>query len=442
MSAQLAKPVLCRAGCARSNVTPPVGTPMAGYFHDRIGETVRDDLFAHAVVIDHGGVQVAIVSCDLVSIDGDLARPTKALIQEQTGIPPERVLISATHTHTGPEIRESGITKCDGEYVGRLPAMIARAVGEAAENMFLATLHPGRTSVEGLAHNRLFRMKDGQEVFGAGNRPDLVVGVAGPTDPEMVTLGIVDEQGRLRCLVTCYALHVDVIGGGTANFLSADWPGELSRAIQCVYGEDVVSVFLQGTSGDINHRVHSPTHLPTGGVPKAIQIGRAIAGTAIYATERAEPMTELCLDAALEKIAIPYYTRDQALLDEIAELKQRESLGDFEQFLVDRTESWPHDGQSVDVTIQTIRIGDLALAALPAEIFVRIGLEIKHFSPARDTMVVSLANDLVTYYVPTTDQAERGAYGAKPILSRWLCSDAGRRMADHAQVMLHKLWPG
>jgi hypothetical protein len=87
-----------------------------------------------------------------------------------------------------------------------------------------------------------------------------------------------------------------------------------------------------------------------------------------------------------------------------------------------------------------MRIGDIALVALPAEIFARIGLEIKHFSPAPFTFVVELSNARSSTYVPTTDQAERGAYGAKPILSRWLCSDAGRRMSDAALAMLYKLW--
>jgi hypothetical protein len=211
--------------------------------------------------------------------------------------------------------------------------------------------------------------------------------------------------------------------------------------VQGAYGPEVVSVFLQGTCGDINHWPHVPTHLPTGGPQKAMQVGRALAGAAMYATERAEPLTDLKLDGALERLPIPYYTRDAQLLAEIAELKQREKLGDFERYLVERTESWPHDGQSVEAPIQALRIGDMAVVSLPAEIFVKIGLEIKHFSPAKYTMVVELANGRVTSYVPTTDQAERGAYGAKPILSRWLCSDAGRRMADQAQVMLWRLWP-
>ena len=439
MSQPLPPPATCRAGCARAKITPPVGVSLAGYFHDRIGETVRDDLFAHALVLDHDGTQIALVSCDLVSVDADLVNPTKALIEQKTGIPPSHVLMSATHTHTGPEVRAGNVVSRSEEWVATLPEAISQAVGEAAEGLFTATLRPNQTCVEGLAWNRLFRLKNGDEVFGKP-AADRLAGVAGPVDTRMVTLGVVDEQNRLRSLVACFALHVDVIGGGSANFISADWPGEMSRAVQGVYGEDVVTVFLQGAAGDINHRPHDPTNLPTSGLQKAMQIGRAVAGAAIYATERAEPLTSLFLAADLQKIAVPYYTRDEKLLAEVAELKQRESLGDFERFLVERTESWPYDGQSADVTVQCLRVGDVGIVGLPAEVFTRIGMEIKQFSPACLTMVVELANDRVTNYVPTTDQAERGAYGAKPILSRWLCSDAGRRMADKAQVMLQALW--
>jgi len=430
-------PAVCRAGCAVVTITPPVGASLAGYFHDRVSDSVRDDLCAHALVLEHGGERLALVSCDLICIDAGVADPAKARIQEQTGIPPERVLICATHTHTGPEIRKGSVVPRMDEWVDTLPEKIAQAVNEAAEGMFTATLRPNRAQADGLAWNRLWRVTDGREVFG---RPEDAIGPAGPTDPELVTVGVVDEDNRLRAFVANFALHVDVIGGGSAKFISADWPGELKRAIQGVYGEEVVTVFLQGTCGDINHWPHDPTHLPTGGPQKATQIGRALAGAAMYSTERAEPLSELSLAGAIEVVPIPYYTRDEKLLAEVAGLKQQESLGDFERYLVKRTEEWPYDGQLADVPIQCLRIGDIAIVGLPAEVFVRIGLEIKHFSPAAYTMVVELANARVTGYVPTTDQAERGAYGAKPILSRWLCSDAGRRMADAAQVMLRRLW--
>ena len=440
MSAELPAPVTCHAGCAEVTITPPVGVSLAGYFHDRVSETVRDDLHAKALVLDHNGSRIAIVACDLICVDGEAVNPAKQMIEEQVGIPPSHVLICATHTHTGPELRKTAVVPRMDEWVEELPGKMAQAVGEAAESMFTATLHPGRTCVEGYSFNRLFRMTDASEVFGQRGGQAKPLGAAGPIDPELQAVGVVDEQNRLRGLLINFALHPDVIGGGSANFISADWPGEVGRTIKGVYGDDVVTLFLQGTCGDINHRPHHPTNLPTSGPRKAMQLGRGLAGAAMVAWERAEPLTELALDGRLEHIPVLYYTRDEKLLAEIEELKSRENLHDFDKFLIERTESWEHDGKEADVPVHCLRIGDLAIVGLPAEIFVRIGLEIKHWSPAEFTMAVELANGRASGYVPTTDQAERGAYGAKPILSRWLCADAGRRMADKAQVMLQEMW--
>jgi hypothetical protein len=416
-----------------------VGVSLAGYFHDRVSQSVRDDLYARALVIESEGTRLALVSCDLISVAEEVTGPAKAFIERETGIAPENVLICATHTHTGPEVRADGVVPVCKEWAAGLPRRIADAVKAAADSTFPATLRPGRTVVEGYSFNRLFRLKDGSERFGKGGCEEEVVAEAGPIDPELQTLSVVDEAGRLRALAVHFALHVDVIGGGSANFISADWPGEMAKNVAAVYGEDVVTLLLQGTCGDLNHVPHGPTHLPISGPPKAVQLGRAFAGAAMFAAERAEPMVKLPLAGQMEVLAIPYYTREPALLAEVERLKAQ-GPGPFEKYLIERTEAWPHDGQNAAVPVQALRIGDVAIVGLPAEIFVRIGLEIKHFSPAPFTFVVELANARASTYVPTTDQAERGAYGAKPILSRWLCADAGRRMADAAQVMLHRLW--
>lgn len=437
MPEALPEPAICRAGCAQKVITPPTGVSLAGYFHDRIGESVRDDLFARAVVVEANGERAALVSCDLVCMTREISGPAKEMIEKEAGIPPERVLIAATHTHTGPELRANGVVPQAAEWVPTVPRMIADVVKAAADSMFTATLRPSRTEAHDCSFNRLFRLRDGMEVFGQRGE---VVTEAGPIDPELTTLSIVDEEGELRALVANFALHVDVIGGGSANFISADWPGEMARNVAAVYGKDVVTVFLQGTCGDINHHAHSSSHLPRGGPTKAVQLGRALAGAAMYAAERGEPMGDATVAGQIERLAIPYYTRDDKLMAEIAELRAKPDLSASEKYTVERCESWPNDGQNADVPVQAIRIGDVGFVGLPAEIFVKIGLEIKHFSPAPYTSVVELANERSSTYVPTTDQAERGAYGAKPILSRWLCADAGRRMADAAQVMLWRLW--
>jgi len=438
MNAEQPVPALCRAGCAQQVITPPVGVSLAGYFHDRIAEFVRDDLFARALVLESQRERLALVSCDLIAIDQQVAEEAKGLIAAETGIPPDHVLIGATHTHTGPELREEHAVPRASAWAAGLPRLIADAVKAAAGSMFAATLRPGRTEVEGYSFNRLFRLKDATEVF--GRRPDEEVGPAGPIDTELQTLSLVDEEEHLRALVVHYPLHVDVMGGGRANFVSADWPGEIARNIAAVYGEEVVTLFLQGTCGDINQNPHQPTFLPTRGEQKAAQLGRALAGAAMCAAERAEPMTAAFLAAQMETLSIPYYTRDQVFLAEIEGLKAKSELTPFEKYTLDKGESWPYDGKDAKVPVQAVRIGDVGLVGLPAEIFVRVGLEIKRFSPAPFTFVVELANADVSTYVPTTDQAERGAYGAKPVLSRWLCPDAGRRMADAAQEMLWRMW--
>jgi len=433
----LTEPSICNAGCAQQVITPPVGVSLAGYFHDRISKYVRDDLHARAIVLESDGSRLALVSLDLVSVTDEITAPAKAFIEKEVGITPANVLICATHTHTGPEVRSNAVVSCSEEWVANLPRLIADAVKTAADSMFPATLRPGRTKVHECSFNRLFRLKDGSEQFGRGGQ---AINVAGPIDPELQTLGVVDAEGNLRALAINFALHVDVIGGGSADFISADWPGELSKNIAAVYGDNVVTLLLQGTCGDINHSPHNPTNLPRGGPKKAVQLGRALAGAAMYATERAEPMGNSHLAGKIDVLSIPYYTRDATIIAEIEALKAKEP-GAFEKYLIKRTESWPYDGKNADVPVQAMRIGDVGLVGLPAEIFVRIGLEIKHFAPAPFTFVVELANARASTYVPTTDQAERGAYGAKPILSRWLCADAGRRMADAAVVMLHQLWP-
>ena len=425
-----------RVGCAREKITPPVGVALAGYFHDRVSERVRDDLFARCVVIESHGRRVALVSCDLLCVTKDVCGAAREMIEAEAGIAPEDVLFTATHTHTGPELREDQVASVRQEWLDALPRRVADAVKRAAEGLFDAHLRLGRVEVEGYSFNRLFRLKDGTEQFGIRNRDEEIVKKAGPIDPELQVLGAMDETGRLRAIVVNFALHPDVIGGGTADFISADWPGEMARTIKQVYGDDVVTVFLQGTCGDINHHSYAPTARSQAREPKSVSLGRALAGAAMVAYERAEPMPVGPVWGRIETLSIPYYTRDEALLAEVRALKEQGDLQRQNKYLVERAQSWPYDGKDCPVPVQTMQIGELGLVGFPAELFARLGLGIKEFSPAPRTFVVELCNARVSNYVPTTDQAERGAYGAKPIISRWLCSDAGRRMADAAHAAL------
>ncbi len=430
---------MIKAGFAERVITPPLGIYLAGYFHDRVAQRVRDDLYVKAAVFEADGQRIALVGCDLVHVTEEIVAAAKNIIVEQVGIPPESVMISGTHTHTGPEVSERGLSPMDSEYVATLAPAMAAAVEEAAGEMFAAQLRLNTGSEAELSFNRLLRMRDGTDQFGWHGDPKEVAGVAGPIDPQMVVLGVYDQESNLRGLLLNFALHVDVIGGGSADFISADWPGELARTVNAMYGEQVATLFLQGTCGDINHCTHHATELPTGLEPKAIQLGRALGAVAINAVEKAEPAHDETIDSLLHTLEIPYYEVDDDLRKRVERLKEKSPIDDFEKFLIEAVEAWPYGGQIAEVPIQAMRLGPLGIAALPGEIFVHWGLTIKHWSPASYSMVVELANDTFGY-VPTIEQAQRGGYGALPILSRRLEASAGRIMSDEILRMMNQLW--
>ena len=92
------------AGTAQVVLTPPTGTPMAGYYHPRASTGVHDDLHAKAIVLRQGKTTFALIACDLIHVPEPVVEASRRLIESETGIPARNVMISATHAHTGPVI--------------------------------------------------------------------------------------------------------------------------------------------------------------------------------------------------------------------------------------------------------------------------------------------------------------------------------------------------
>ena len=90
-------------GVAETDITPPVGFPMAGYYHERLAEGTIDPLKAKAIVFRDGDTAGALVVCDLIGIATDLSREVRRRASEKTGIPETNIAISATHSHTAPD---------------------------------------------------------------------------------------------------------------------------------------------------------------------------------------------------------------------------------------------------------------------------------------------------------------------------------------------------
>ncbi len=122
-----------RAGAASVVITPPLGTSLAGYLVDRKAEGVHDDLYANALVVDDGSGPLALLSLDLVAISSATAQGIREAIQKETGIQPDRVLIAATHTHTGPATISVFGSEADEEYLRTLITRCGECVAAAVQ---------------------------------------------------------------------------------------------------------------------------------------------------------------------------------------------------------------------------------------------------------------------------------------------------------------------
>ena len=426
-----------KVGAAEVVITPPVGTALAGYFEPRFSTGVIYDLKAKAVVAGEGEQAVGIIACDLICVPKSLVADARAAFEAATGIPGERLLICATHTHTGPETRGSrDLIPPNEEDLATLPSLIAEAGIRAAQNRRECVLSIGADREEGLAFNRRFRMRDGTEQFGPGPDLDLLAGVAGPTDPQLSVLTFAEPGADPFAVIVNYALHIDVTSG---NLISADYPAVITETIRGVYGPETIVLFVNGACGNINHVPYMMERAwPLSGNAKTTQIGRALGGKALCIAEKALPSVDQTVDVASEVMDVPFFDWDRVLQSRLADARSKAEPNFFEATLIRWMEEWDPEGTQ-PVETQVIRLGDAVVCSAPGELFVEWGLEMKKWSPFPHTLVAELANDSVGY-IPTYEAFTRGGYEATPVVSVRLTPALGQMVADANFRSMQELW--
>lgn len=240
-----------RAGAARAVVTPPLGVSLAGSYHDRRAVGLHDDLYARAFVVDDGHTQLAVVSCDLIGVRASTVAGARRIVQERCGIPPDNVLIAATHNHSGPLTRELGAGGMVGEndepYLTLLERQIASAVESALSRCAPARLRLTLGEERGVAFNRRFFMRDGPVRTNPGKGNPDIVEPAGPFDPRLWTLTALPAGESIPteasaavppsvpplALLVNFGLHPAIVAG---TIIGADFPAYLEVGVQRLLG--------------------------------------------------------------------------------------------------------------------------------------------------------------------------------------------------------------
>ena len=197
-------------------------------------------------------------------------RRGQAAGQRSDGIPTDRILLSATHTHSGPSARGKSLLRPDAQltqYQHLLVRRIADGLVRAAKNLEPARIGFGVAEAPEHVFNRRWQMKPGPELenpFGGidqvrmnppAGSPKLIE-PAGPTDPQVSFISVQARDGRPIALLANYSLHY--VGGTGANEVSADYFAVFADRIQELLKADrldppFVGIMSNGTSGDINN---------------------------------------------------------------------------------------------------------------------------------------------------------------------------------------------
>lgn len=434
-----------QVGASTVRITPPLGVPLAGYYHERGSEGVHDDLFARALVIEEDGVEAAVVSLDLISTRRSFVAAARRLIEEQTGIPGAHVMIGATHAHTGPilvgeEPGETGRerpTEAALAYVKTLPELIARSVRQAHEQQRPAKVWAARGEEATLTFNRRFHMRDGSVGWNPGKLNPDILKPAGPIDPEVPFVHFETTDANPIATYVNYAVHLDNVGGLE---ISADLPFTLSEALGRVLGSEHVTLWVPGCCGDLNHvNVHWPR--PQKGHENAARMGLVLAGEVLRQWPQLAAVDPAPLQVGHQLVQLPLAPirpEEVAEAREIAQTGNDRSRTDFMRLVKahQALEVAARTGRPWEVEVQVVTLGtDLAWVALPGEIFVQLGLDLKLDSPFRQTMIAELANGSIGY-IPNRRAYPQGNY---EVVSARCAAGSGERLVQTAVNLLSEM---
>ncbi|HOV22454.1 MAG TPA: neutral/alkaline non-lysosomal ceramidase N-terminal domain-containing protein [bacterium] len=365
-----------RCGVSKVDITPSIGCEMAGMGRGHIAKSIHDNLYANILILDDGKEKFAIVTADLIGIDIEITEKIKELVKGKINL--ENFLITASHTHYGPNTRFIlPYPEKDISYIYQLCKKIANGICIALRNMKEAKIGMGRGAIKESV-NRRINLPDGSHHY-LYDEPQLLKYAKGPVDDEVGVICIEDMNSKPIATFFNYTCHPICLPIDNLS-ISADYPGVAKRLIE----EDIggVAFFSNGACGNIGP---------------------------IRALEGFQRMGELGENLAIEVKRVLKnikFTSDVKLkvAKSFVELPIREEI--VKRWDMNRRF---RNKKTIISEIITFSVNNLVFIGIPGEAFVELGLEIKKKAPFSDTYILYLTNDDLLY-IPTKESYKEGGY--------------------------------
>lgn len=416
-----------KAGAAAEVITPPLGTVINGNFRPVPAANVHDELHARALALTDGKTTLAFVVVDNCVIPREVFDAAKKILTEEVALPPENVMMSATHSHSCGSVIDVYLTPPSEPYRAQMPRYIADAVRRAMHNFAPARIAWGSADLPGEVFCRRWRLKEGAKApnpFGGNDLVKMNPGVAnpnllepaGPTDPQISFIAVQNAEGRPLALLANYSLHY--VGGVGSGDLSADYYGAFADRIQQLLGADrqdppFVGIMSNGTSGDTNNIPWpGPDNRPKAPYAQIHKVADEVATEVQHAIANVQWHDNVALRVVTRELTLATRKPSAEELEKakaiVADrpplaLKTPSEIYAREQILLAQ---YP---DTITMPLTAFRIGDIAVAGWPNEVFALSGLTLKKDSPIKPMFTISLANGWYGY-LPTPEQHPLGGY--------------------------------
>ena len=440
-----AEPNGLRAGAAIADITPALGVSLSGPISKRgPAKRIVTPLHARALVLDDGRERIAFVVCDSTIIYRDIVDKAKRLVQERTGLPPERFALASTHSHAAPRVGLA-TSKLDLQYYDLFCEGIADAVSTAIKNLAPAKvgwgvgskpefvrcrrdlLEPGT-----LAMNAFGEQKD-RAVMRGGNQ---VTRPAGPADPQVGVLSVQHGDGRPLAVLASFPVHY--VTGDKRGDVTADYWGHFADRLATLMETDkanppFVGIMARSPGGD--------TAPYRGGYEGMKKLGDALAEEAFRVCQQIEHRDRVPLGVRQSTIEVDVRRPDakriewaNAVLAGTWKGKSHRSSKVYAQQALELAQ-FP---ATVPVCLQAFRIGELGITTIPCELFAATGLAIRKESPLRPYFNIDMANGFWCY-LPPPEQHKLGGYSTWAATSSCFEVDAEPRIRHELLRLLREV---
>lgn len=374
------------AGVAKIKTTPETPIPMSGY-GGRKGpfQGIHDDLFARAIVFSDGENTAALIAVDISGFSHDLWNEITDGISVKTGIKKENIILSATHTHSGPTTRgykeipgrgyDQNHAKDVGAYVKFLKQQIITVVSEAKDN--LSPVRIGAGAGECLMNiNR--RADDGKGNITLGRNP------YGPCDHDAAVVRIDNMQGKPVAVFINWPCH-GVVMGPRNYLISGDWPGATARYVEKEL--NVIAPVTAGASGNINP-IYGPHMNFESSYSYAVDaIGKILGSEVIKTVKDIETSSSGSVSCSIREVTLPGKKRSASNIQK----------GGWEP------------GPDFKIRLSVLKVGNAVFTGVSGEVFTQIGMQVKELSPYKNTCMITHCNGSSGYLV-TDDAYPVGGY--------------------------------